>query len=86
MQRCRSRATYAKKRGAVHAMAESKIEPNPKKMRWAAAILLNPAAHTKELVGRLWPAFDFFFPLSSVLGLWIGVYCLWNPDALRWSG
>jgi hypothetical protein len=29
-------------------MAELKIEPNPRKMRWAA-ILLNPAAHTKEL-------------------------------------
>ena len=31
-------------------MAELKIEPNPKKMRWAV-ILVNPAAHTKELVG-----------------------------------
>ena len=31
-------------------MTELKIEPNPKKMRWAA-ILVNPAAHAKE-VGR----------------------------------
>ena len=31
-------------------MTELRIEPNPKKMRWAV-ILVNPAAHTKELVG-----------------------------------
>ena len=31
-------------------MAELKIEPSPRKMRWAA-ILANPAAHAKELVG-----------------------------------
>jgi hypothetical protein len=31
-------------------MAELKIEPNPKKMR-SAAILVNPAAHAKELAG-----------------------------------
>ena len=47
-----SNVTYLRyaKREAVHAMAELKIEPNPKKMR-SAAILVNPAAHTKELVG-----------------------------------
>ena len=31
-------------------MTELKIEPNPKKMR-SASILVNPAAHTKQLVG-----------------------------------
>ena len=63
-------------------MAELKIEPNPKTMR-SASILVTPAVHSKSWSGRLGPAFNFFFPLNSVLGLGIGVYRLWNPGGLR---
>ena len=52
-------------------MAELKIEPNPRKMRWAS-ILLNPTAHTKELerdgYGQPW-AFSFHSAACSGSGL-----------------
>lgn len=33
---------------------------------------------------RLLSALGFFFPLSGVSWLWIGIYGLWNLDKLRW--
>jgi hypothetical protein len=31
-----------------------------------------------------WKTSGSFFPLRGVLGLWIGIYCLWNLARLRW--
>ena len=45
----------------------------------------SPFAHLRRVSAceRLRPALGFVFRLSGGGGLWIGIYCLWNPQELR---